>query len=1335
MVECEEHLVQLERGPAAAGSNLESEASTDSVSNYRYSLDKPASSHLDSESSTITDAVSNKDAGDVGADMAPADCHGGTTLQGLSNRHQQRAEPAARKVGVGLKCDRRDDGRFVVAALQPGGAAARCGMIETGDQVRAVSGVDLTGKAKADLRDMIMGPPGSHVRLDLTRADDSVQQVTLVREAAAADEHAASSPPAPAAATVSAHRAKLGHLGMRLERTDGGLLRVCEVDEGGGAAMRDICPGDIISDIDGVRVVHLDQPTINGLLCGVPGTIVAVTVRGRDGCERAVQAVRTPANEGQGMDPEQSFDVRSENGEEDVDNRSRGRKTGLGMSFKNNHTGMIVVRRVKECGPAERVGIVEGDIIVALDGHQLQNMYSDKKQLSRLMLGHPGSEVKVTLQRKGQTKIEQVLLQRGDGQQSASSQRMMGVGAEGCVAPQESWMSDQGASADVKLGLGLTFVKPDGQPGVVVKRVKEGGGAAACGKIFPGDRVMRIDDHDLVQVNSKLLSSLVMGFEGSVARLRIQRLGGAVEELAVVRGDQELQDHHHQMKVAAGLSAESSIDFSVSGEPRPHRDRCGLGLTFKPPDGAPGMVISRIKDNGPAASSTLERGDRLIEVDGISLPSKQSQSSWSALTSVVMGPEGSRARLQVRKQDGRSVSIVIIRGQVGGDGGLRLDAERSRESMASTADSDAASASDMSEAASDMSAMTYVNDDSGLVGIGITFHRPDGQGGVQVKRVKEGSAAAEDGRIVAGCRLLAIDGAVLGAQIVHKDLAAMVLGEAGTSVSLRVQTQAGELNEIVLRRRRSPTSPVKGVRTSDSCGLGITFFPRADDDDSVVIKRLKAGGAAQRSQRIVPYDCLLAIDGHQVNHRLSASELKALLLGAPGSDCAVRIRHRNGREETVTLVRTSDRPPPQDPAGADGVRVIAAEQSLDERGTMGMLWNEGHPAIIAGEQSLDEIGLMAAAARVERKRKAGLGMVLNEDDGGEGLVIRHIKPGTAAGAASSAVHAGDKLLSIDGVPLSGLGRRDVEKLVMQPEGSASLCVLRRGRDASLDHVLLVRPSGDHVRAEQPGQEHQQVTQDRHRQQTPGQWKRVVEEEEERQQQEQQCHSEVSWHTAPHVQAEDGENGEGNAVGLGMVFLRADDKGGRVIKRIKEGSAADADGHVVPGDRCLAIDGQSVEGMTDRELSDVNKGSIGSVAAVVVRSRGGIVKEFSLKRRRPVLEDILEGCGSELSCNSSIASGLTASGSLSGKSGLGLTFHEWDSRANAGLRVKRVKPGGAAAACGLIEYGDVVTSIDGVSVDKIEHRCVCVCVGVCVGVCLCACVHVCVHVCVHILCAQ
>ena len=128
------------------------------------------------------------------------------------------------------------------------------------------------------------------------------------------------------------------------------------------------------------------------------------------------------------------------------------------------------------------------------------------------------------------------------------------------VAPQESWASDSFASSN-KVGLGLTFVKPDGQPGVVVKRVKEGGAAAASGRLFPGDRVMQIDGEDLLHMTSKVLTNLVMGPEGSVARLRVKRVEGAYEDVTVPR---RFLDPDGASKYGE-LRSEPSLDFGHGG--------------------------------------------------------------------------------------------------------------------------------------------------------------------------------------------------------------------------------------------------------------------------------------------------------------------------------------------------------------------------------------------------------------------------------------------------------------------------------------------------------------------------------------------------------------------------------------------------------------------------------------------------------------------------------------------------------------------------------------------------------------------------------------------------
>jgi C-terminal processing protease CtpA/Prc len=640
------------------------------------------------------------------------------------------------------------------------------------------------------------------------------------------------------------------------------------------------------------------------------------------------------------------------------------------------------------------------------------------------------------------------------------------------------------------------------------------------------------------------------------------------------------------------------------------------------------MVINRIKDNGPAVGIGIEPGDRLLAVDGIYLDSL----STPELTKILLGAEGTQVRLEIAKADGRTIQLVLYRGECG----LGVHAENSRESVTSSVES----------VSSDMS-----SDQEYLMGVGLTFHRPDGLGGVVVKKVKENGVAAADGRIASGDRLLSVDGKSLGGKISNEDLMRMVLGEPGSSVRLQIQYQNGQSEEVDLIRAlelqgSDNLDRSSAGRRSQLCSLGVTFFPPTDDHQ-VVIKRLKEGGAAQVRGKIMAGDRLIEIDGRQV-HKLSGSELKALLMGLPGSCCQVRVQHQNGTSEHVNLVRIAKEDGEEQPILVQKKETARAQRSAGPR---------PQTLSISSEKSLDEISFSAAACKMERKRRVGLGVILSEHDGGEGFLIKKVKAGTAS-ALSGKVFAADRLLSIDGTSLTGLEQSEIEKLVVRPAGSTSVCVLRR-KDGSLDHVMLCRP-------EQSLQSEECAT-------------AVSEDEDE-----------------DHLSDE-----PERPVGLGMVFLRPDGKGGRIVKRKKEGSAADAHNNILPGDRCLTIDGQAIENLTDRELSDLNRGMIGSTAIVVLRSKSGMDKECVLKRCKPIFENIVEGCGSELSYDSSIASGLTSS-DTSGRSGLGLTFHEW-AAGTGGLRVKRVKKGGAADNSAQIHPGDVIQKIDGMPLDNIESR--------------------------------
>jgi len=114
-------------------------------------------------------------------------------------------------------------------------------------------------------------------------------------------------------------------------------------------------------------------------------------------------------------------------------------------------------------------------------------------------------------------------------------------------------------------GLGITFKKQDGKGGVVVKRVKPGGGAELSGDIMPGDRVLRLDGICLDHLSQADLASKTIGDEGSEALLEVIKSSTAQETMITVtrvrsmRGlsfaDKEVREYS---LVSGQLSRESS---------------------------------------------------------------------------------------------------------------------------------------------------------------------------------------------------------------------------------------------------------------------------------------------------------------------------------------------------------------------------------------------------------------------------------------------------------------------------------------------------------------------------------------------------------------------------------------------------------------------------------------------------------------------------------------------------------------------------------------------------------------------------------------------------------
>ena len=1279
-------------------------------------------------------------------------------------------------VGITFKADGK--GNFSVKRVAQGGPAEVAGTVHVGDVIKTVDGISVQRKSYRRFACMILGPMSSIVQLGIERGSNKEQHLILLERGPAASsvmsegssESTGSESPQDSPIS-SKEQVETAGVGVRCEADGEGGFQVKGVQPGGAADKMGLQVGDVIMAVDGKSTKGMTQDELRGTMIGAVGSVVELGVmkvadrslRVLKICRESSVGKKPQASQGAGVAPasldfgsrvsgEQSsslegaldeeksigdISVYSEGGDTSADGGGDGqgkkKKCGIGMTFKaRKDTGMLAVNRIKEGGVAEKVGINVGDTILSIDGHSLQNC--DKKRLPKIMLGYPGSVAVIELQRHGSTRIERVEVTRGgeahgDGGASGDEHHTP-------VASEDSWKSvapprsPRSSSGSSQAGLGLTFAKPDGMPGVLIKRIKDGGAAEAAGRIRAGDRILMIDGKELVNVTSKELTALVMGAYGSNAAIRLQSADGMVSDLVIQRGV-GIGSGSPERPAAPpspngsdqGLAPEPSLDFSVAGGFGSGKH--GLGVTFHKSDGKAGVMIRRVKPGSIAAlDGRLHPGDRIISIDGTNLPANI---SYSQLAKMVMGESGTVAVLVVdRGGEGGPETIELTRrrrstphghGHHGGGGGVT-----SQLSQLSNDPESALSGQGLRNESSTDSIGSVAGEGEVKKGLGITFKQNTGNG-VVVSRVKRGSPAESSGRIVSGDRILAVDDVDVIAVDRHV-LATLVMGEQGTPCRLSVRHADGSTENITLYRGIASNTPphmaddsqqqqtslqagggmyggelqyqptTSTVSSMDEAsvmmeksfdpsglddeesgpvGLGMTFL-KCDGKGGRVVKRVKDGSAAQVAG-VRPGERCISIDGIELAGARDR-EIAEQNLGAEGSTCIVLLRHKGTMREVVLTRRRFNRPLTRDSCGL-------SEASFDA-------------SVHGGSPS--------------KHGAVGLGITLHSWDGQDSAVrVKRIKDGGAA-KASGQIAPGDMLMSIDGASVAGLSNRELAELVMGPEGSISVVELQ-ARGGGLRSVMLTRcrPGSAFGQGDTESAQHAVLSPDRAND-LGGMWP------EEQGAKDTLSEVSVDFSVAGDDLAGEGDDDDAPKVkqcGIGLTFLKSDGEG-VAVKRVKPGGPAQRCGQISPGDKVMSIDGVSVANISNSDLAVLVVGNEGTAAVLEVKdvsdggprrveiTRGTAQSNIAFGEKEVRMYDLGSGALSRESSRESLGSmttdkDLTKKGPIPKmkKAGIGLVFLPVDGQ--GGVVVKRVKEGSACE--GVVEAGDRVLAFDGDSSDN------------------------------------
>mmetsp|Transcript_25308 Transcript_25308/g.83655 ORF Transcript_25308/g.83655 Transcript_25308/m.83655 type:complete len:434 (+) Transcript_25308:126-1427(+) len=163
------------------------------------------------------------------------------------------------QAGVGIVFQPTDDGTLFVKRFLEGSPAERSGLIHPGDCLCEVNGKDVFRQPMDYVKSLLMGPPGTTVRLGFHRGTDP--RSPLIQ--------------------VALHRMLPGEelvgVGIIFRSDATGSLFVRQLQTGGPAELsREIEVGDCIVEVNGVDVFRKPISTFTKLILGAPGTIVTL---------------------------------------------------------------------------------------------------------------------------------------------------------------------------------------------------------------------------------------------------------------------------------------------------------------------------------------------------------------------------------------------------------------------------------------------------------------------------------------------------------------------------------------------------------------------------------------------------------------------------------------------------------------------------------------------------------------------------------------------------------------------------------------------------------------------------------------------------------------------------------------------------------------------------------------------------------------------------------------------------------------------------------------------------------------------------------------------------
>uniref|UniRef100_A0A803V2J7 Scribble planar cell polarity protein n=1 Tax=Ficedula albicollis TaxID=59894 RepID=A0A803V2J7_FICAL len=295
----------------------------------------------------------------------------------------------------------------------------------------------------------------------------------------------------------------------------------------------------------------------------------------------------------------------------------------------------IFISRVSEEGPAARAGVRVGDKLLEVNGVPLHRA---EHQVAVEALRGSGSSVSMTVLRERMVEPENAItvtpLRPGDDY--SPRERRGGLRFPGGPEPPAPGRfstcllrNEKGLGFSIAGGKGSTPYRA-GDTGIFISRIAEGGAAHRDGILHVGDRVISINGVDMTEARHDQAVALLTAASPTIVLL-VEREGaapgpGEPPPAPPPRSPPGMGlEEQYPIEEIHLVKAGGPLGLSIVGGSDHSSHPFGIH--------EPGVFISKVIPRGLAARSGLRVGDRILEVNGTDLRQATHQEAVSALLS------------------------------------------------------------------------------------------------------------------------------------------------------------------------------------------------------------------------------------------------------------------------------------------------------------------------------------------------------------------------------------------------------------------------------------------------------------------------------------------------------------------------------------------------------------------------------------------------------------------------------------------------------------------------------------------------------------------------------